>query len=801
MSEQNEERWLKVDLHIHSPAAECGQERVLLLGLLRRAAEKALDVVGLVDHNSVRGYEQLRLEMSRLAVLRDAGRLSPEEEAVLAELGQLLGRLLLLPGFEVTAREGVRLLALFPPETAAERLYALLLNLGIPMDRLREGSVDTRAQADLPAACALLSQAGGIVIAAQADAARVLGPAAEAGRPAGLLALEASALPEELPASPLPYVWFSDAHCRQGRPEGPPPWGIGDRYTEVRLDAPSFEGLRGLLAGGEHERVRFPEQERLRAHMERLHRLGPERLVYCPAEADPALAYRDVAALANAGGGVLFNGLNEQEISGVTDPENWSATLARAVREQVEPPPRLNLELLRYGGKEVIRVEVHAEAPPPYVTAEGVIYVRRGGETRPATRAELLDLVAAGAPGGAAPTGGLDLPQAGVEIVGAYLRDGSWFYDVRDLRVTSGVTRQRAKGLWAYAIERQEAMRQGRVDLAQARWRGDRGVWRAYRSGERRVFDLVHRDAAGRIDHLFYGVSEWGLTPRWREVVEALRPPLEEEAGLALGAEGNSEHAGQEVRPSRRPAAVPPQERPVGAVPPPQPPEPVERAAPEQVPVEAAAAEQAAPEAPPPEEPAPPAAVPTKQEPAPAAAAADSWGGRMARWRGPGAVERIYWDGSNLLFDLAMRQDDDQVRHLRRYSRNQVAAAEGWVDLVRVPLPPTGVEVVRSTASGEEVLYQFRDMQTGRVDPRVRRQTDFSADSPAAYAIRMFHEDAPLDENRVRWWGNIGYLRRAGDRVDLVYRDEEGRDHIYYAAEIALLEGEWRELLLVWNEA
>ena len=40
------------------------------------------------------------------------------------------------------------------------------------------------------------------------------------------------------------------------------------------------------------------------------------------------------------------------------------------------------------------------------------------------------------------------------------------------------------------------------------------------------MFDLMHRDPSGRIDHIFYGVSEWGLTPRWREVVEGLRPPV-----------------------------------------------------------------------------------------------------------------------------------------------------------------------------------------------------------------------------------------------------------------------------------
>jgi hypothetical protein len=517
-----------------------------------------------------------------------------------------------------------------------------------------------------------------------------------------------------------------------------------------------------------------------------------------------------VAALANSGGGILMIGLTEEAVAGVANPEAWSTTLTCSIRDQVDPLPRLNLELLRYGDKEVIRVEVHAESAPPYLTREGSVYLRRNGETRTTTRQELLELVVAGIPNGAAPAGGFDLPQAGVEIVGAYLRDGVWFYDVRDLRVTSGVTRQRAKGLWAYAIDRQETLRQGRADAAGVLWKGDRGVWRAYRSGERRVFDLVHREPGGRIDHIFYGVSEWGLTPRWREVVESLHPPLEEVGPLEM--EGNG---GGEARPARA-AGGPPSRRPAMAT-------PRERVTPERAPrekrVAAAApvepeAAEPAPAAEPPPEPARPA-EPVAETPVPPVASgeaapppeevpirpsADAWGGRLPRWRGPAAVERVYWEGSNLFFDLAMREEDGLVRYFRHVHRNQLTGAEGWADLVRVPLPPTGVEVVRSTASGDEVLYQFRDTQSGRVDPRVRRMSDFPPDSPYAYAIQMYQQDAPLDENRVRWWGNIGYLRIDAQRVDLVYRDEEGRDHAYYAAERPLLEGEWKELLRAWKE-
>ncbi len=765
--------WLRVDWHVHYPVAkETVQERPSLLTLLRRAEEAGLDILGLVDHNAVRGYEQLRLEVNRLKVLQEAGRLSPSEEALWKDYQRLYERLLLLPGFEVTTQEGFPLLALFPPETPAERLYALLLNLGIPMERLREGNPEIVSPADLPTVCALLLQAGGLVLL-DAQGWRHAG-LEEAALPAGPLALESTSL-EEAPAGPLPAVWSSAAFCGRRRASG-----LGRCYTEVLLDRPSFEALCELLSGRKMERIRPPERERLWIQVEQLSRQGPERVVLY-AQADPEGLYRDIAALANAGGGVLLLGISEGAVVGIEDPERWSVTIARSVRDRVEPAPRLNLELVHYAGKEVIRVEVYPEEPPPYVSSDGVVYVRQGNQTRPAGRQELLELFAEQ---GASTVGAMDLPRAGVEIVGAYLRDGTWFYDIRDMRVTSGVTRQRARGLWAYAIERQEALRQGKVDLTRVLWKGEYGVWRAYRSGDRRVFDLVHRDPEGRVDHIFYGVSEWGLTQRWREAVESLRPPLEEEPGILLE-ETAVPRPSPAARPPRGPAAYAP--RSLSAV------RPAAAATPEEKTASVPSGEEAVAQ---PEEGKPlEEAIKPSDQPTPTA-----WGGRLPRWRGQAAVERVYWEGNNLYFDLAMRQADGQVRYFRRVHRSQLSGAEGWVDLVRVPLPPTGVEVVRSTASREEILYQFRDMQTGRVDPRVRRQSEFPPDSPYAYAIAHFHQDLPLDESRVRWWGNIGYLRLEPERVDLVYRDEEGRDHIYYAAERSLLTGEWKELLRVWKE-
>jgi hypothetical protein len=77
---------------------------------------------------------------------------------------------------------------------------------------------------------------------------------------------------------------------------------------------------------------------------------------------------------------------------------------------------------------------------------------------------------------------------------------------------------------------------------------------------------------------------------------------------------------------------------------------------------------------------------------------------------------------------------------------------------------------------------------------------DIKAGTVREYAARMFQQDLPLDEARVRWWGNIGYMRPMRSQVDLIYRDEHGIDHFFYAARRDELQGDWRALLELYGE-
>jgi len=109
-------------------------------------------------------------------------------------------------------------------------------------------------------------------------------------------------------------------------------------------------------------------------------------------------------------------------------------------------------------------------------------------------------------------------PKSGAEIVFSFEQDGVRYYTLRDLRnntLIHNLTRQTNHRLWRSAIVQREEQP---VDEAEARWHGDFGFWRSYRSrgGDRRYNLLYRGDGDLRV---FYGVSEEAMDDRWRAVL------------------------------------------------------------------------------------------------------------------------------------------------------------------------------------------------------------------------------------------------------------------------------------------
>lgn len=768
-------RWIRADLHIHTPASEdYANPEVTYLEILQEAERRELEIIAFTDHNTVHGYERFQRDIDFLRALEAAGRLTPDEQERLDEFRRLLDKITVLPGFEFTSHFGAHILGIFPPNRPISLIETTLLQLGVPADQLKAGVCGVANTRHVTEAYEIIARAGGLVIAPHVNGPNgVITETLRMGT-SGQSRIAATQSPylnalefvnfytdHEKFTSPGFYngkiehyerrmfcIQGSDAHRLRRLPNGDAQvlhrHGIGDRYIELMLPEASFDALKTLLASQDFDRVRVPKRDQKQWAVDAVRFGGAtERQVLRSIGDDPQVAtdlWMDVAALANAGGGVLVIGCEPGgKVTGVVRPDQVSEALRKGVSEQLTPQPYLSFELMSYEGQDVMRVEVKASDPPPYVGTNGTVYVRREGETLTADRGEIIQLCRrALAEGASSPLDNgqdLDLPRSGVEIVSGQKRGGVWLYEVRDLRTTAGVTRDRAQGLWAYAISRHEDLREGRIDLqSQVRWKGRLGLWRAYRQGSRTKYDLVHRDANGVIDHIFFGVSDWGLSDAW----------------AALLNEGNGDAVEQEPQAFEREDDTPP---PVDDI-----------------------------------------AEPLLPDPA-------SWGERRIRWRGRGGLAQVYRDEQGRSrFDLVMK-DKDGAGQQEYPGVPLEKLTEAWLSLIRVNRPRTGIEVV-SAGRGEdgEWQYIFRNLRTGDVSGVPWRLQDIEPGTVREYAARMYQQDLPLDDEKVRWWGNLGYMRPMRSQVDLVFIDEQGEPHFYYAARREELTGEWRELIELYGE-
>ena len=765
MQEQKELLWMRLDLHIHTPASEdYADPSVSYLDILREAERRELSIIAFTDHNTVHGYEQFRTEIEFLQRMAELDRCTTEEEERLAEYLRLLQKVTVLPGFEFTSHYGAHILGIFDPSTPLSVLEAVLLQLGIPSTQIKAGSCAIPNTRHVTEAYEIIYRNGGIVIAPHVNSPTGVVTETLRMNVSGQSRVAATQSPflhalefvnfytsHERFLSPAFYngthehylrpmfcIQGSDAHMlrKNNGQDTRRQCGVGDRCFEALLPEPSFAALMQLFSSQNLEHVRVPQRDQKQWELDNLHAEGDtqHRLLRVASPEYVEQAWKDVAALANADGGTLVLRLVHAEPSATAVCEMVRAGVVQQLMGDLD----LTMETLRYDDHELIRIDIKSPASPPYVSQAGEIFVRRDATTVPAQRDDILQIarrtIAATEFSPLDNGEDLDLPRSGVEIVGEQKRNGIWSYEVRDLRTTTGVERDRAQGLWAYAIARHEDLRDSKVDLYnQVRWQGRLGIWRVFQQGNRTKYDLVHRDASGVIDHIFYGVSDWGLSSNWQNLL----------GSYAQQQQADPEHHFDEAEPAE-----------FDSEPLIEPLEPLEPLQP--------------------------------------------WGERRYRWRNRGAVWRIYTSGDQVLFDLAFKQPgSDEIQDYKDVPANKLK--DSWLAMIKVDIPTTGIEVVDVMYDEFGRLFRFRNLRTNEVsDPW--REEDLESGTVREYAARMYLRDLPLNEDEIRWWGNIGYVRPMRSQVDLVYRDEFGVDHIFYAARREELEGIWYDLLDQWPD-
>jgi len=545
---------------MHTPASsDYEQAGVTFLQILQKANERGVDILAFTDHNTVAGYRAMQHEIQQLELLENLDRLQANERERLQEYRRLTSEILLLPGFEFTATFGFHVLGVFAPNTPVRSLEHLLLQLKVPVDQLDRGATEVGATSDVLTAYRLIDEAGGLVIAAHANsthgvAMRGIGFGGQTKitwtQDPHLHALEVTDLEKKgrrttakfydgsKPEYPrrMHCIQGTDAHRLTADTTHPDRLGVGDRLTEIRLRALSFDAIRAALTGTDFSVTRPARPLTVEPfdYIREAREVG-NTIVQAFHESATRRGGRlyailaDIVAFANTNGGTVYVGASQNvknPVVGVPDPEQVIRLIRHDVEGKVTPPIELRIDVQESEGKSVVRIAVPRGDDPPYAIDGSKIYVRSEGETNLAVRDEIVELVKrtlAARPQRAVAVQATDAfaiqpPRTGVEITAVEDRKGKRYYTMCDLRKGSqvqNVTRASARRLWHYAIVESE---NHQVTDADVQWQGDIGVVKSYKQSGHRRYDLAQRSPDGKI-RVYYGVSDEGLHGEWKALV------------------------------------------------------------------------------------------------------------------------------------------------------------------------------------------------------------------------------------------------------------------------------------------
>lgn len=391
------------------------------LDWMRKVAEEGLDIIAITDHNSVAGIGAMRREVEWLVRLESEGRLKNDEAKLLEEWRTLTEKTLILPGFEFTATFGFHILGIFPPETSVRQLEHILLTLNVPAEKLDDGSTETGASTDVLTAYKVISEAGGLVIAAHANSSHGV---AMRDFPFGgqtkiaytqdplLHALEVTDLEKKRGRTTARFfsgtkseyprrmhcIQGSDAHRLTAKGKR---LGIGDRCTDFLLEAPTFAKLKELFESDEFNRTRPARpQDQPFDPVEAARDEGPGIALTFHESASQrggrlAAVLSDICALANTVGGTVYIGASQgkPKPKGLADPEKVKQEILDGLEERVTPPLTIPIEILETGGVKVLALQVPKGPERPYCLDEFKFYIRDETDTNQAVRDEIVALV------------------------------------------------------------------------------------------------------------------------------------------------------------------------------------------------------------------------------------------------------------------------------------------------------------------------------------------------------------------------------------------------------------------------
>lgn len=569
-------QFYSMDIHVHTKSsADFQTPEVSYLEILQKAESRGVNIISFTDHNTVAGYANVQKEIDLLSGLEKTNRLLPEEKSRLQEYKRLFDKMLILPGFELTAMLGFHIIALFSPTKNTREIEHLLIDLGIPPDLLDNGSTTVGSTVDVIRAYQLINQADGIVIAAHANSSN--GVAMRGINFGGqtriaytqdknLHALEVTDLEIKGPRSTVSFfngtkpeyprrmhcIQSSDSHRLNVDPLHKKNLGVGDRATDVLLPDLSFEALKDLFLSNDfsrtrpHRHIEEPVFDFLQTAIDEgsnIIQSFHDTVMQKTGKPNPVLS--DICAFLNTNGGTIFLGVSPEKhmsVPGIGNSAQVISFLQKEIEDRISPPVKMAIDIQKYKNKAIIRILVPRGDEPPYALDENQIFIRDESETNLAVRDEIVTLVKRSSIKSdpirelpVTPVGTqsqtdepLDFPKSpvavepktGVEITESLIRGGKTFYTMRDLRngnIVKNVTQASARRLWHYAISKYSSLSKKQI-VDEAIWKGNYGLIAKYKQGQNDHYDFILRN--GEDFRYFFGVTLDGIEGEWRLFVE-----------------------------------------------------------------------------------------------------------------------------------------------------------------------------------------------------------------------------------------------------------------------------------------
>lgn len=241
-------KWWKIDFHSHTPASlDYGERETLPKEWLLSYMKAEIDGVAITDHNSGEWINSLKKAKEELKSEKD-----PQYREIL-----------LIPGVEMTLSSGMHFLALFPEDFTSEKMISFLAKCGYDKDF---GNPEECCQKSIKEIVDIIKEMKGIPIPAHVDDKKGLfymnckGTGTANGTAIrnvldmiDIMALEIKKSDYEIPDSYSAQkrwskVRGSDSHHLKGEKGESYP---GSHYTWIKMDYPSFEGIKLALFDGE----------------------------------------------------------------------------------------------------------------------------------------------------------------------------------------------------------------------------------------------------------------------------------------------------------------------------------------------------------------------------------------------------------------------------------------------------------------------------------------------------------------------------------------------------------------------